>query len=101
MQNLESGKKLATFGDSKPRAALLGVLGVIIVVLSTSVITLYKDRNETYQQILNQKDICGEEKLEIIYGAIKKQEEMNERYNRKVAELYDDLNAINKTLRRK
>lgn len=102
MQKGESGLKWWTsLAIKNPRGALLASCGIIIVVLAISVRTLYKDRNATYQEMLEARDLCSEQKLSIIYGAIKKQEEMNVRYTEKVEQLYDQLNEINKTLRRR
>ena len=84
-----------------PRAALLAVCGAAILALAISVRTLYKDKDDAYRRMIEAKDLCSEQKLTIIYGAIKKQEELNDRYDKKIGELYDQLNDINKTLRRR
>lgn len=84
-----------------PRAAI--AIGCTIIIIAEFWIarTLYKDRNETYQALIEYKDACSQEKLNIIYGAIQKQEAFNAKYEEKIDILYDRLNDINRELKTK
>lgn len=97
MQKGESGLRWWT--SLRPAKALLATLGAIIMVLVFVVQALYRDQRKMYQEMIEAREACSEQKMTIIYGAIKKQEEMNLSFNEKVEELNKELREYTKELK--
>lgn len=83
------------------RAAMLIGCAMIIVAESWVVIGLYNDRNRTNEELLQYKEDCAQDKINIIYTAIKKQDESIQRNQDKIETLYDRLSVINREIKTK
>lgn len=83
------------------RAAMLIGCAMIIVAESWVVIGLYNDRNKTNSELLQYKEDCAQDKINIIYAAIQKQDQLIQRNQDKIEVLYDRLSAINREIKTK
>lgn len=84
-----------------PRAAIAIGCTLIIIAESWVVIALYRDSRTSYEALLKYQEQCSNEKIEIIYNAIQKQEAFNNRYEARIDGLYDRLNEINNVIKSK
>ena len=100
MEKPESGylKWWGEYVVQNPRGAIFANCGLVIMSLGVVTKTLYDDKNESYQALIRCKDACSQEKLDIIYGAIAKQEELNERYRKKEEDLQELNKKVNEVL---
>lgn len=84
-----------------PRAAIAIGCTLIIMAESWVVIALYRDSRKSYDALLRYHEVCSNEKIEIIYNAIQKQEAFNSRYEARIDGLYERLNEINSVIKSK
>lgn len=95
----EVSQSWLTLVVTNPRAALNWVLGFFIVILGYVVMNLYTTKNELYIKVVEIQAKSNEDKIELINTYILRQQEMNERYTKKIEDLYGKINEINKSIR--
>jgi hypothetical protein len=88
-----------TLAVNNPRAAISVGAGIIIVILGYVIITLNGEKNTLNHNLLQQEVVCTKDKLDLINAYILRQQELNDRYTRKIEDLYEKINDINKHIR--
>jgi len=85
-----------TLAVANPRAAIIVGSGIIIMTLSSVIVSLYKERKEMFQDMVIKEEACNKEKMDIYNNYILKYEELNARYSRKLDDLHDKVEELNK-----
>lgn len=95
----ELGQTWYTLVLTNPRAALNWVLGIIIVILGYVIMNLYHARNDLYLKVIEVETASNKEKIDLINTYILRQQEMNDKYSKKIEDLYEKISEINKNIR--
>lgn len=91
----EVSQNWLTLVVNNPRAALNWVLGIFIVVLAYVVMNLYNARNDLYIKVIEIQTDSNKDKIDLINTYILKQQEMNDKYSKKIEDLYEKITEIN------